>query len=60
MFARPARQHAPLAPDQAQGGLRPRPASARLGRPRPVSRLGRAPAMLVPGFCTLRLALTTP
>ena len=34
---RPPAVHAPLAPDQAQGGLQPRPASARLGQPRPAS-----------------------
>ena len=32
-----ARQHAPPAPDRAQGGLQPRPASASLGQPRPAS-----------------------
>ena len=37
-FGQPALQHAPPASDEAQGGLQPRPASARLGQPRPIGR----------------------
>ena len=61
----PARQHAPLAPDQAQGGLRPwPPASARLGPPRPASAnqpLGpHGQALLLPCFCLAPAHCATP
>ena len=37
-FGQSALRHAPPASDEAQGGLQPRPASARLGPPRPIGR----------------------
>ena len=57
-FGRLILLHAPPAPDQAQGGLQPRPASASLGQPRPIGRYalaGRPHRPCLPHRCSVSL-----